>query len=299
MNYNNLSRELKSHFHLSNHSKHAILHPIWLTLGVTLMLVVAYELFKYVDIWQTWMIAGGNSFHFCELNKEGMAIKQSSNTWSNLGYLLVGFILFSVGIKDHLHQGRSEVTNLMAKHPGFTILLAVAVIWLFIGSFFYHASLTLSFQKMDVTGIYAILLALFFYNLFKAFPSIKIKGQTISSHYVLLGAAIVLNIVFFVEIWKWNVNVVFPIMMGMLFLLNLYSIKNSNVQKIHKKYILWSALTMVAAASLWILDRTNVMCSPTSVFQGHALWHILTALAILFIYFYYRTEEFLPLEKAN
>ncbi|MEZ5007359.1 MAG: ceramidase domain-containing protein [Chitinophagales bacterium] len=298
MNYQDLSQQLKNHFHLSNHRKNAILHPIWLTLGVTLLLVIGYELFKYVDIWQTWMIAKGNTFHFCEMNKEGMIIKQSSNTWSNLGYLLVGFILLSIGIKDHLNQKRSEVSNLMAKHPGFTILLSVAVIWLFIGSFFYHASLTRSFQKMDVTGIFAIWLAIFFYNIFKIIPTIKIKGQLRSTNNFLIGAAIVSNILFFTEIWKWNINIVLPIMMVMLIILKLYSLKNSGVQRIYKKYIFWSAATMFAATSLWLLDRTNVMCSPTSVFQGHALWHILTALAILFIYFYYRTEEFSPLETA-
>ena len=56
---------------------------------------------------------------------------------------------------------------------------------------------------------------------------------------------------------------------------------------------------MSVAATLWILDRSNVLCNPTSIFQGHALWHILTAVAVLTTYLSYRTETFSNLEPAK
>ncbi len=40
----------------------------------------------------------------------------------------------------------------------------------------------------------------------------------------------------------------------------------------------------------WILDRQNILCAPESIFQGHALWHLLNAASILLLYFCYRTE---------
>jgi hypothetical protein len=53
---------------------------------------------------------------------------------------------------------------------------------------------------------------------------------------------------------------------------------------------LWTAFAiLLLAAIIWILDRTSVMCSPSSIFQGHALWHLFTAASILFIYLYYRS----------
>ena len=54
----------------------------------------------------------------------------------------------------------------------------------------------------------------------------------------------------------------------------------------------YAAASCAAAATIWILDRSDVLCMPTSIFQGHALWHLLCALAIFLLYFYYRSEEF-------
>ena len=285
-------REIKEHFYLLNHSRKAFSHPVIISLIIGLALWGVYEAFKYVDIWSTWMGAGGNSSHFCELNRWEMLIIQPSNTWSNFGFLIVGLILISVGIKDHYFKGRHKINNLIAKHPAFTILIGVALIHLFIGSFFYHASMTLAFQKMDITGIYAVLIALFTYNAFKAFPLIKIGNRIRSSHKILIGFGIALNIVFFVEIWKWNINIVFPVLILSLFALNFINMRRKTIKKMYKQYLTSSALTMLAAATIWILDRSDVICMPTSIFQGHALWHLLCALAILFLYFYYRSEEF-------
>ena len=51
--------------------------------------------------------------------------------------------------------------------------------------------------------------------------------------------------------------------------------------------------------SVWILDRQDVLCDPTSIFQGHALWHILNAIVLFFIYLHYRAENTLEYEKAD
>ena len=291
MQNSNLSPWLKEHFFLHNHSRNAFFHPTYIAIIIGALLYGAYELFKYADIWSTWISAGGNSLHFCELNRDGMVI-QPANTWSNLGYLFVGCILFSVGLKDHFHKGRADVKNLLAKYPAFTFFLAIGLIHLFIGSFFYHASLTQLFQIMDVTGIYAIILALFTYNAFKAFPLMKIGKELKSTHRWLIGIGVSLNLVFMLEIYKWNINYVFPVLIIALLVVNLINFRSKVLQKMYKNYIWLAMATMLAALSLWILDRTNVWCSPTSIFQGHALWHLLTALAVLLIYFYYRSEEF-------
>ena len=48
-------------------------------------------------------------------------------------------------------------------------------------------------------------------------------------------------------------------------------------------------LILFAAGSVWILDRQRVVCEPDSLLQGHAVWHILTAVSIFFVYLYYRS----------
>jgi hypothetical protein len=60
-----------------------------------------------------------------------------------------------------------------------------------------------------------------------------------------------------------------------------------------------SFITLLIAFSIWVLDITNKLCSPTSVFQGHALWHILNTASIALAYLYYRSEEFLSPEEKD
>jgi hypothetical protein len=290
MSGQNYRYHLKQHFFLFNHKKGALLHPVLLFAGATLLLVLLFEAFKYSNLWANMALAAGNTLHFCEFNHEDLVIKQIANTWSNLAYLLVGFILISIGVKDHLFQERHQLNNFIARHPGFTFLLGIAMIYLFFGSFFYHASLTKTFQLLDVGGIYAVVIALLCYNFFRAFPSFHFKNQQYKSHYLILSIGILLNILVLVEIHKWNINTVFPILIVGLLLLHVINMRHKNLAKNYTSYIWLASSSMAVAAALWILDRTNILCSPTSIFQGHAFWHMLTALAVLMTYLSYRTE---------
>ena len=230
--------QIKSHFYLFNHKRGALIHPILVFTICCLLLYALFEIFKSVDIWNTMARAGGNTLHFCEFNREDLVIKQIANTWSNLAYLLVGFILLSIGFKDHLYKERHQLGNLIARHPGFTILLGVALIYLFVGSFFYHASLTRTFQILDVGGIYAVVLALLSYNVFRTFPKIKSKKRTQLTHKTILAIAILLNVFVVVEVYKWNINVVFPILIGLLLVLNIIHLVKKTSKQNYIVYIL-------------------------------------------------------------
>ena len=107
----------------------------------------------------------------------------------------------------------------------------------------------------------------------------------------MVSVGIALNLIFFIEIWKWNINIVFPILILCFLALNIINMKRHIVLKMYKNYFVSSMVTLGVGSTIWLLDRSNVMCMPESVFQGHALWHLLTALSVLFIYFYYRSEE--------
>jgi hypothetical protein len=49
---------------------------------------------------------------------------------------------------------------------------------------------------------------------------------------------------------------------------------------------------MVLAFVIWILDRERVLCAPESLLQGHAVWHILGAIAAVCLFRSY--EEAAP-----
>jgi len=56
------------------------------------------------------------------------------------------------------------------------------------------------------------------------------------------------------------------------------------------KYLAWGVGLFLLGYLVWIPDYTKQICVPNSIIQGHALWHVLTALAILMIFFYMDSE---------
>ena len=54
-----------------------------------------------------------------------------------------------------------------------------------------------------------------------------------------------------------------------------------------RKNLMKAIVIMSIAFLIWIVDYTRLVCSPTSIVQGHAIWHILGAVAAWFIYKHY------------
>jgi len=289
----------KEKFFFHNHRPATFINPFFISLGLTVILIVGFEIMRYVDMWSHWRGAVGNATHFCELNRFGQNIIQPSNTWSNLGFLIVGLICISVAIRDHMYNQRHTVSNFLARHPGFSFLIGISSVYLFVGSFMYHASLTWLFQKIDQTGMYAVLLSFFAYNIFKMFPTIRKKtGEVVSSHKLIINITILLNLLFFFFLWKIGVMIITPVLIVIIFISNLVAMKRVPALRSYTNNLKLAVASLLIATSIWILDWTNVLCAPQSIFQGHALWHLLTASSILFMYFYFRGEE-MPVEVVN
>lgn len=285
-------QRFKEKFHLFNHTLWTFISPIIITTVTTILLVIFYDIFKYHDLWFGMREAVGNAQHFCELNRFGELVVQPSNTWSNLGFLLVGIYCLSIGIRDSKYPDKSQISNLLAKTPQFSYLIGISAIILFIGSFFYHASLTYFFQKLDQNGIYFVLISLFSYNIFKLKPTLTIKGKKISTHRFIIFSSVLLMILFFTFIWKVNIMILFPSMIILFFATNILTNKLlSDKIQTYRKALNIGVLTLLLSGFIWIMDITDIICIPTSMFQGHALWHILNAATIMIVYLYYRGEK--------
>jgi hypothetical protein len=55
----------------------------------------------------------------------------------------------------------------------------------------------------------------------------------------------------------------------------------------------WAGLGIFAVAfAIWNVSRTGgAWCSPESLLQGHALWHLLSAVSVGCFYLYFRAER--------
>jgi hypothetical protein len=203
--------------------------------------------------------------------------------------LAVGLFALTLGIHDLKFSERKQSDNFLVRYPVFSILFGLSAVYLFVGSFMYHASLTVFFQKLDQTGLYSVIIMILVFNLYKLFPLIRINGKYKSSHALMVALAAGLNYFIYVTLYEININLLFPLLITVVFLTSCYYLLFISKEHYYTDY-LWTAFAiLLLAAIIWILDRTSVMCSPSSIFQGHALWHLFTAASILFIYLYYRS----------
>lgn len=294
----NSPTKLVQHFYLDDHKPKDYIIPGIIFGLFMLASILFFKIYQNSDIWTQMKIAGGNAFEFCEFNKIGHSIVQTANTWSNLGFLIVGLFLVFMGVKDATHKHK-ERANLLLKFPMFSILMGGSIIYLFIGSFFYHASVTSFFQMLDQTGMYAIVFSFMGYHLFRAIPTINTKKRgKVSSHKLILVVFLAINILFVTYLWdKVDVNIFFPAMFIVYIVFTFVYNRKKSIVKISSRLVLLSLYILMLSLSVWILDRQDVLCDPTSIFQGHALWHILNAVVLLFIYLHYRAENTLEYEK--
>ena len=291
--------KFKEDFSLHNHRPRVFSWPFFGTLIFSAGLFILYKLNQYIDPWQSWRQALGNATNFCEMNRFDQLIVQPSNTWSNLGYIIVGLMFISIAKNDHKYEHRHHVNNLLAKFPGFSYLIGFSALYMGFGSFMYHATLTFFFQKLDQTGMYFLFISFLAYVLFKLFPQIKFRGKTYVSNKFFIISAVIVQLLFFFFLWKLPVNILFPSLTISFFIVNFILITKVKNSESVISLLKASFITLLIAFSIWVLDITNKLCSPTSIFQGHAAWHLLNTASIFLAYLYYRSETFLsPEEKV-
>jgi len=254
-----------------------------------LTLLNIYHTYQYYDLWSGMPEAGGNAFHFCEANRMDEAIRQPSNTWSNLGYLIVGLFALTLAVHDYKKKDRRASGNFLVMYPFFSVMYGLSCLYLFVGSFMYHASLTMLFQKMDQTGLYSVICMILILNIYKINPYIYHKGEWKSTQGFAKLIIIILNIAFFKWLWKLEINILVPVMLIIDIGTSVYYIRKVSNTAYFVKYMYASFFILFGAGSIWMLDRQGVVCNPQGILQGHAIWHILTAVSMFFIYLYYRS----------
>jgi hypothetical protein len=218
---------------------------------------------------------------FCERIRHG-AIRQPANTWSNLGFVLVGVATLVIGAWDLSNAEQGEYANPMRTRWVYPAIYGVTTILIGVGSALYHSSLAFVGQSVDVMSMYLLTSFMLLYNASRAY---RVGSGRFLASYVAL------NLV------SGAIGVRWPETRRYVFLLLVVGVLASEVA-IRKRIrprasipFLYAALaSLVMACAAWILDVTGTICRTDSWLQGHAMWHVLMASLIGFIYLYYRSE---------
>jgi Ceramidase len=210
---------------------------------------------------------------FCEMPREGALIVQPANSWSSYGYALAGFLMILLAWRKNWRT---------AFHPVAATVFGITAIFVGLGSVLLHATLTLWGQFFDVMGMYLtggfmVVSALACWR--------GMSGRHAAWAYGVLIALLLVVLYAFPEVRRW----LFAVVLIVAILLEMGFARRLRAG-VKVRYYLIGIATKAVAFIIWNLDQSGAVCAPQSLFQGHAVWHLLGATALWFTFLYYRSE---------
>ena len=196
---------------------------------------------------------------------------QPANTWSSLAFVVIAIIVIV----------RWSKARHIASQPAYPILLALTLLVVGFGSAFFHATLSFSGQFVDVLGMYLIATFALLYGIDRlaGLGNKRLIGAYLATNTILAA------VLYWVPLLR---RVIFGILMIAVIGVEAAIARRSQNRSATKLKIAIALLGI--GFGIWALDYTRILCRPESWMQGHAVWHVLGALAAWYLYLYYRDQ---------
>jgi hypothetical protein len=211
--------------------------------------------------WSDWSPA---TIAFCEERLCSFVV-EPANTWSNIGYLLIGIYLLRISSR----QNRLWTIGITSCLVG-------------IGSSLFHCTATFAGEFIDVSAMYFISAQMIVFNLYRWRRLTLATAWTVYLFLVIGSSAALLT-------WRPMGIAIFVghiVALGVLELSLIYFEKGQGYQrKDLRRIIFFFAIAFFA----WVLDRRKILCDPHNhFFNGHAAWHLLNSFCLYYFWAYHR-----------
>jgi hypothetical protein len=240
---------------------------------------MSYQVVPGGDVIQTRPASCMPDSCFCEAIR-GEGIKQPANTWSSLAFVVVAAMVLA-------RWGRKPSTD-RAAYP---LLYAFTLVVVGLGSAYFHATLSFRGQFADVLGMYLVATFALLYGIDRLRP---LSGAALVSGYIAINAVLAMML-------YW-VPVVRRVLFGLLVVAVLIVetlIRRKRGHSLAARHLSTAAAILGLAFVIWILDFTRILCRPESWMQGHAVWHVLGAVAAWYLFRYYRSTAHISTVKRS
>ena len=259
---------------------------ILLTSGIATLLVTGLVLLgvwwlDQPNFWSGWALGKAGQFEeFCERNRMSQLLREPVNTWTNMTFVWLGFVSWSLAWSD---RATSPSASVLQRSPIFSWVFGASMLVLGAGSFFYHASLSRVGQRWDMTGVYAVAS---FPIVFNGVRIVALRWKPPSHRkLVWIGVMVLLavDVLFYTFKWSLEGKVALPVLI-VLALASFGLWRQQSGEPLPWKR-LFLALTCGACGIVaWWLDLTEIVCAPDSYWQGHGIWHVMMGLSAFFLY---------------
>ena len=265
-------------------NNHYFLFPFLISLIAAIILLILNNYLDGNTIWTGKLGNGGLYAEYCELNQFDKFLRQPMNSYSNLAFLFFGVSVIRLGFRD---MKSTDFKNPLMAFSAFSILQGIYFCYLFLGSTYYHASLTWTAQRVDMNATYSIAISLIGISCYRLFIKTDASNK-FKAAYVLL---LFFTVLVFIEIYLYTSSfVLLPLLILVIIICTI-----TNYLRNKEKYNLYlqilSLLFMITAFILRTLDVNKIGCDPASVYQGHSLWHLFTGMSVFLLYWFYRSEK--------
>lgn len=210
---------------------------------------------------------------FCEWPRRGGLLLQPANSLSSLGFVAVGaWIMLGAG------DDRGRALGVAA-----TLWLGFTAIVIGVGSLMLHATLTLWGQFADVLGMYLLGAFILAWAVVRWRGLGPVAGVVL---YLVVAGGLVAALWVVPETRRWLFAVVLVVAIGVE-----WGLARPRRRGARAGWFLAGLAANIVAFVIWGLDQARVVCAPASWAQGHAVWHLLGAVAVLCSWVYYRSER--------
>lgn len=225
---------------------------------------------------------------FCEQVHINSPVRQPVNTFSNIIYLLTAVIVLS-GIWKSRH---ADIKGHLSESNIFCLLFSIVLLYVFVASTFYHASLIGIAHTLDYSAVFSFSLFPFMFFLHQWW---LLKKKTLSIperrkseiRFLLVFSGANLGLALLTPKGKEQMV---SILLVLLFLISAFITVMIEKHKPGTNYLVFTTIAVIAAVILFEFDKYKIMCNPKSFFQPHSLWNILIGLSAFWFYLYMRSE---------
>ena len=198
-------------------------------------------------------------------------ISEPANTWSNMAFIIFGFLLWR-------YANKNNITPQVK-------VLAPLLIFLGLTSGLYHASNFYLTQLMDYVGMYAFI----FWGL--TLNCIRLKVITLKQRWIFFIGILILFMGITHLFYLWHIKYQLLIVVCVVLIL-ISEFKLKKHHKISYKFLKLALFFVVIGEIFSLLDVKRVMCDPHNHFlQGHALWHLFSAIGLSISFFHWAQQK--------